>query len=317
MRIIAMHYDPGMIPHLDSSRFEFISIINTSKALRSLLDNSLIDVIDEQVGEQEPASPLRPKIVLFVDDNEINLKLGSELIRIWGHEVCEASHANEAMKQYLSQDFDLIILDIQMPDIDGVKLMSMMREERPQDPAPFVALTANILNQEAERLLGLGFDYYLEKPIDEEKFRALLDGSLQRSSAVPVHQVIKEPDADTESVDIKLSLDLSANNESLLQQIFVILLRDIPHHKDQLSNAAQQLDYEKLSTIIHKIHGVTCYACLPRLKLQVESIQQKLAQESYLHLEVAVDAMIEELEQIRLQVESYLHQAMDDFESVG
>lgn len=318
MRIIAMHYDPGMIPHLDTGRFEFISIINTSKALRGLLDNALIDdVIDEQAEEQQPASPLRPKIVLFVDDNEINLKLGSELIRIWGHEVCEASHANEAMKQYRSQDFDLIILDIQMPDIDGVKLMSMMREERPKDPAPIVALTANILNQEAERLLGLGFDYYLEKPIDEENFRALLDGSLQRSSVVPEHQVIKEPDADTESVDIKLSLHLSANNESLLRQIFEILLRDIPHHKDQLSNAARQLDYEKLSTLIHNIHGVTCYACLPRLKIQVESIQQKLAQKSYLHLEVAVDAMIEELEQIRLQVESYLHQTIDDFENVG
>jgi two-component system sensor histidine kinase BarA len=317
MRIVAMHYDPDMIPDLDSLGFEFISIINTSKSLRDLLEHSMIEMTEEDANDQQPVTPLHPKNVLFVDDNEINLKLGSELIRIWGHEVCEANHADEAMIQYRQQDFDLIILDIQMPDIDGVTLLTMMREERPQDCTPVVALTANISNQESDRLLGLGFDHYLGKPIDEEKFRALLDGSLERSSTIPVGPVLDQQDGDTESVDIKLSLDLAANNDSLLKQIFEILLREIPHHKDQLSNAMRILDYEKLSMIAHKIHGTTCYACLPRLKSQVELIQQQLAQESYSLLEVTVEAMIEELERVGLQVESYLQREEDDLENAG
>ena len=317
MRVVAMHYDPGLIPDLDSRRFEFISIINTSKGLRGLLEKSMIGVTEEEPGDQLPVTPVHRKKVLFVDDNEINLKLGSELIRIWGHAVCEADHADEAMIQYRRQDFDLIFLDIQMPDIDGITLLTMMREERPQDCTPIVALTANISDQEAARLLGLGFDYYLAKPIDEEKFRALLDGSLERSSTTPDNPVFNDQNGNSESVDIKLSLDLAANNESLLQQIFEILLRDIPHHKEQLSNAVRQLDYAKLSAIAHKIHGTTCYACLPRLKSQVESIQQQLSQESYSLVEVAVDAMIEELEQVRLQVESYLQQQIGDFKNAG
>jgi len=317
MRIIAMHYDPGMIPDLDSLGFEFVSIINSSRGIRKLLESPTTEMTEEDASDQQPVTPLHPKRVLFVDDNEINLKLGCELIRIWGHEVCEANHADEAMIQYRRQDFDLIFLDIQMPDIDGVTLLTMLREERPQDCAPIVALTANISSQEAERLLGLGFDYYLGKPIDEEKFRALLDDSLQRSSITPDSTVVDQPDGDTESIDIKLSLDLAANNESLLKQIFEILLREIPHHKDQLSNAVQQQDYAKLSMIAHKIHGTTCYACLPRLKSQVELIQQQLAQESYSLLETTVDAMIEELEQVRLQVELYLQRDNDDLENVG
>jgi len=306
-----------MIPDLDSRGIEFISIINTSKGLQDLLDKSRIEVTEEEAGEKKSLVPVHRKNVLFVDDNEINLKLGSELIRMWGHEVCEASHANEAMIQYRKQSFDLIILDIQMPDIDGVTLQTMMRDERPDNLTPIAALTANIMLEEADRLLELGFDYYLSKPIDEEKFRALLDGRLEGSTTAPVDPVIYQHDGDTVSVDFKQSLDFAAHNESVLQQIFEILLRDIPHHKDQLSNAARQLDYAKLSTIAHKIHGITCYTSLPQLKLQVVSIQQQLAQESYALLEVTVDEMIEELEQIRLQVKSYMQRAIDDVEYSG
>ena len=304
VRIIAMHYDPGMISGFDSREIEFVSIISSSNRLQGLLDHSLIDNTEKVPVDQLPPAML--KNVLFVDDNETNLKLGSELIRKWGHEVCEANHADEAMNQYRSQRFDLIFLDIQMPDIDGVTLRAMMREERPDDRTPIVALTANILNEEADRLLQLGFDYYLDKPIDEDKFRALIDGSLERSATTPDDGSSDEQYAETKSVDIKQSLDLAAGNESLLKQIFEILLRDIPDYRHHLSNAIEQLDYTKLSSIIHKIHGTTCYTSLPLLKSQVTSIQQHLSAESYINLDTAVDSMIKELEQVRLEVELYL-----------
>ena len=99
MRIIAMHYDPSMIAGLESSKFEFISIINASKDLADLLEKpEVIDTTGDKIDGRQITPLLDPKKVLFVDDNEINLKLGSELIRIWGHEVCEADHAKEAIK---------------------------------------------------------------------------------------------------------------------------------------------------------------------------------------------------------------------------
>ena len=304
VRIIAMHYDPGMISGFDSREIEFVSIISSSNRLQGLLDHSLIGDTEKVPVDQLPPAML--KKVLFVDDNETNLKLGSELIRKWGHEVCEANHADEAMNQYRSQRFDLIFLDIQMPDIDGVTLRAMMREERPDDRTPIVALTANILNEEADRLLQLGFDYYLGKPIDEDKFRALIDGSLERLTTTPIDGSGDEQYAETKSVDIKQSLDLAAGNESLLKQIFEILLRDIPDYRKHLSNAIEQLDYTKLSSIIHKIHGTTCYTSLPMIKSQVTSIQQQISAESYINLDTAVASMIKELEQVRLEVELYL-----------
>lgn len=306
VRIIAMHYDPGMIPGFDSREIEFVSIVGSSNRLQGLLDHTLIGDTEKVPVGQLPQTPAILKNVLFVDDNETNLKLGSELIRQWGHKVCEADHADEAMNLYRNQSFDLIFLDIQMPDIDGVTLRAMMREERPDDRAPIVALTANILNEEADRLLQLGFDYYLSKPIDEDKFRALVDGSLEHSATIPDNESTDEQYGETKSVNIRQSLDLAADNESLLKQIFEILLRDIPDYRDQLANAIEQLDYTKLSSIIHKIHGTTCYTSLPLLKSQVMSIQQQLSAESYINLDTAVDSMIKELEQVRLEVELYL-----------
>jgi two-component system sensor histidine kinase BarA len=306
VRIIAMHYDPGMIPGFDSREIEFVSIISSSYRLQGLLDQSLIGDTEKAPVGQLPPTPAKLKNVLFVDDNETNLKLGSALIRKWGHEVLEADHANEAMNLYRNQSFDLIFLDIQMPDIDGVTLRAMMREERPDDRTPIVALTANILNEEADRLLQLGFDYYLSKPIDEDKFRALVDGSLERSATIPDNESTDTRYGETKSVNIRQSLDLAADNESLLKQIFEILLRDIPDYRNQLSNAIEQLDYTKLSSIIHKIHGTTCYTSLPLLKSQVASIQQQLSAESYINLDMAVDSMIKELEQVSLEVELYL-----------
>jgi len=306
IRIIAMHYDPGMIPDFDSREIEFVSIISSSNRLQGLLDHSLIGDTEKVLVDQLPPAPAKLKNVLFVDDNETNLKLGSALIRRWGHEVYEANHADEAMNLYRNQSFDLIFLDIQMPDIDGVTLRAMMREERPEDRTPIVALTANILNGEADRLLQLGFDYYLGKPIDEDKFRALIDGSLEPSAKIPDNETTDEQHSERKSVDIKQSLDLAAGNESLLKQIFEILLRDIPDYRNQLSNATEQLDYSKLSSIIHKIHGTTCYTSLPLLKSQVASIQQQLSAESYINLDTAVDSMTKELEQVRLEVELYL-----------
>ena len=111
-----------------------------------------------------------------------------------------------------------------MPDIDGVTLLHMMRSHNPDEQTLFVALTANVLNDEAERLIELGFDYFLSKPIDEDKFRTLLGSDTLRQHAGTASSTAKESDC---TVDYERSLALSAGNESLLRQIFEILQRDI------------------------------------------------------------------------------------------
>lgn len=278
VRIIIMHYDQTMIKIPMNSNLEFISTTTNCQNLKHVLatpaDNSLKPI--------SPAltAPINSKKVLLVDDNQVNLKLASELIGLWGHQVFEAESALQAMALYKRESFDLIVLDIQMPEIDGVELFKMMREENAQDKTSIVALTANILNNEEQRLLELGFDYYLSKPIDEEKFRRILDRSTHMNSHVTE---LKKPKLIEQTIsiskpsfDFKLSLKLSQNNKTIMFKILEILVKDIPSLQLQLKAAAVQNDKERLSAILHKLHGITCYISLPKLKTQVSSLQQLL-----------------------------------------
>ncbi len=303
VRVILMDYDRGVEPLSKIPGVEFVSIINTTQSIAELVTRK--SGTTEHEAASNPTVVSERKRVLLVDDNQVNLKLASELIHIWGHEVTEAEHGSQALEIYQSQDFDLIILDIQMPDIDGASLLQMMREQKPDDQTPVVALTANVLNDEAERLLELGFDYYLSKPIDEEKFRSLLDGSPRRRA-----NGSQPPDATESSEDCVLdyarSLSLSADNESLLRQIFEIIQRDIPDQQQQLDKALQQQDQAKLAAIAHKLHGVTCYASLPRLRRKVLGFQHRLAHDSNTPLENSVAELSSELAEVKQEVERYL-----------
>jgi two-component system sensor histidine kinase BarA len=303
VRIILLHYDQVIELPPILQQAEFFSVVNTSQKISQLLakETPPTPVND---GNEIPAETHRKK-VLLVDDNQVNLKLASELIRLWGHEVVPADHGSKALELFNRQTFDLIILDIQMPDIDGVSLLHMMRENKPDDQTPVVALTANVLNDEAGRLIELGFDYFLGKPIDEEKFRGLLGGNTQRQQAdsASVTDSTRELDC---SVDYARSLALSADNESLLKQIFEILQRDIPDQQMQLASALAQQDHDRLSAIAHKLHGVTCYASLPRLRHKVLGFQQRLTRDSNTPLDQSVRELSDELEAIKQEVDRYL-----------
>jgi two-component system sensor histidine kinase BarA len=303
VRIILMDYDRGVDPGSKPANVEFVSIINTSRSIAELLNSDPIEENREDSSAENGKSD--SKRVLLVDDNRVNLKLASELIRLWGHEVTEAEHGSKAFEIYRSQSFDLIILDIQMPDIDGVSLLQMMREHNPEDQTPVVALTANVLNDEADRLLELGFDYFLGKPIDEDSFRSLLDGNPQRRAAGDQSPQVAEA-SDGCSLDYARSLSLSADNESLLRQIFEIIQRDIPDQQQQLDKALQQQDQARLAAIAHKLHGVTCYASLPRLRRTVLGFQQRLAHDSNTPLQDSVAELNSELAEVKQEVDRYL-----------
>ena len=302
-RIILMDYDRGVEPLFDMPGVEFVSVINTSQSIAERFSREPKPAKQNDCVAATAAAD--SKRVLLVDDNQVNLKLASELIRLWGHHVTEAEHGSRALEIYRQQRFDLIVLDIQMPDIDGVSLLQMMREHNPEDQTPVIALTANVLNDEADRLLELGFDYYLSKPIDEDKFRSLLDTEPRRPDS-DLQRIAEDEAAAECALDYAKSLALSADNPSLLRQIFEIIQRDIPDQQKQLDKARQQQDRDKLVALAHKLHGVTCYASLPRLRRRVLAFQQRLNHDDGVAFDDPVAELIAELDAVKKEVEQHL-----------
>jgi two-component system cell cycle response regulator DivK len=109
-------------------------------------------------------------LILIVEDNDKNLKLARDLLQHDGFRTLEAGTAAAAIDLAERRVPDLILMDIQLPDMDGVAALGRLRELAATRSIPVVALTAFAMASDRERLLAAGFDGYLAKPIDIHNF---------------------------------------------------------------------------------------------------------------------------------------------------
>jgi two-component system, cell cycle response regulator DivK len=110
------------------------------------------------------------KTVLHVEDNFDNRLLVRRLLQAYGYKVIEAENANAARKLLMNSTPNLILMDINMPDVDGYTLTYELKSMPHLVSVPIVAITANVMKGDRERTLSAGCDGYIEKPIDVDKF---------------------------------------------------------------------------------------------------------------------------------------------------
>jgi CheY-like chemotaxis protein len=114
------------------------------------------------------------ELILIVEDNEKNLKLVRDILQFKGYRTLEAETATEAIALATEHAPDLILMDIQLPDMDGVTALGRLREEPVTAALRVVALTAFAMRDDRERFLAAGFDGYMTKPIDIKQFPELI-----------------------------------------------------------------------------------------------------------------------------------------------
>ena len=110
------------------------------------------------------------ELILIVEDNERNLKLARDVLQFKGYRTLEAGTAAEAIDLAIAQIPHLILMDIQLPDLDGITALKRLRAEPRTTAIMVVALTAFAMKGDRERFLGAGFDGYLVKPINIKEF---------------------------------------------------------------------------------------------------------------------------------------------------
>ena len=121
--------------------------------------------------------------VLVAEDDFSNLKLVTRLLESWGQHVTIAVDGREALRLYEQQDFDLILLDIQMPEMDGLEVATAIRDKelRTGKHTPIIALTAHAQTEFREQCLAAGMDQFITKPIQSRMlFDALRNVVIQR-----------------------------------------------------------------------------------------------------------------------------------------
>jgi CheY-like chemotaxis protein len=122
----------------------------------------------------------RRACILVVEDNETNLMIFRDILTAAGHEVLEAVNADEAFAALRSKVPDLILMDIQLPGLDGIEIVRKLKEDPGTSCVPVVALTAHAMSAHREKAMEAGCCGYITKPIRSREFREQIQGFLDR-----------------------------------------------------------------------------------------------------------------------------------------
>jgi len=118
--------------------------------------------------------------ILVVDDNPSNLKLFTYLLALPGYEVTTAACAEDALRVLERLVPHLIIMDLQLPDVDGLTLTRQLKANPGMRSVPIVAVTASAMKGDEEKAMAAGVDGYMSKPVEKRAFRAMVASYLER-----------------------------------------------------------------------------------------------------------------------------------------
>jgi two-component system cell cycle response regulator DivK len=117
--------------------------------------------------------------ILIVEDNVKNMKLVRDILQHKGHETIEAVNGEDGVRLAVERAPDLVLMDIQLPDIDGITALRRIREVRALDAVPVLAVSASVMPNEQQKIVSSGFDAYLTKPISLKPFLATVERFLK------------------------------------------------------------------------------------------------------------------------------------------
>ncbi|WP_318448235.1 two-component sensor histidine kinase BarA [Photobacterium leiognathi] len=298
-------------------------------AQRKLFE-ALCDNDDEQQSELEvpllstTTETLQPLTVMAVDDNPANLKLISALLGERVETVITATGGKKAVEYAQSKAFDLIFMDIQMPEMDGVTACQKIHETALNKNTPVIAVTAHAMAGERERLINAGMDDYLTKPLEEHILQQILakwiapketNNNTALSSRAPLtlegqvehRPVTPTPTNSNVSFDWDLALKQAAGKPDLAHDMLQMLLDFMPEVEMLVNEALDGKDVD-LWPPIHKLHGSCAYSGVPRLKNLCSEIETALKADATIDdVEPELLELIDEMDNIVKASKDYRH----------
>ncbi len=250
-----------------------------------------------------PPSTRLPLTVLAVDDNPANLKLIGALLQEQVEHTLLCDSGEQAIAIARQQRLDVILMDIQMPDIDGIRASEIIRAMPQHQHTPIVAVTAHAIDGDREHLIKAGMNDYLAKPINEQKLALLL----ARYSPGVVHESQTVPHLQLPSLDWSLALRQAANKTDLAEDMLGMLLDFLPDVAQQVEQFMEQKDAQRLRDIIHKLHGSASYSGVPRLKQLCLQLEKSLRQqEDIAEFEPEIFELLDEMENVAREAKRLL-----------
>lgn len=284
---------------------------------KPIKQSELFDVIVSAVGQpvEEKASPsqrrkrsgpaLRKLRVLVAEDNQVNQLVSTRIFEKLGHQVTVVNNGREALAAVQAGKFDLIAMDVQMPEMDGLDATRAIRalEGAAGTHIPIIAMTAHAMKGDRERCLAAGMDGYTSKPIrirDLEQAIAQLIGPIN-SASVPVPEA-EQADGVIDHAALLAGVD---GDRRLLSELVRLFLADCPQGLAKIKNAIRCGDAGALGRAAHTLKGSVgnfatknAFAAAERLEIMGRDGDLDNAGKAFMTLESELARLTEELRRL-------------------
>ena len=267
---------------------ELLEISRGAKPVQTLANDEQTSHIDTKLNDYR---------ILVVDDNEINQQLLSSVLTRHGAAVSSAHNGRQALQLINSSDFDLVFMDIHMPEMNGIECVKQIRLSG--ITTPVIALTADVAFIDERQVAEYGFDSVLLKPLDMQQFEKLTGDFV---AGKPFK--LQNPDLEENSInqqanqqqlpirDLQQALRITDGQQDVADKLLQELLRQLPGYLQTARTLNQEKNWDKLWQTLHKLHGATTVCGVPALNETVKNAQKALDRETY----AILDGLLDEIE---------------------
>jgi two-component system sensor histidine kinase/response regulator len=236
---------------------------------------AVVDAADPNAGSM----PCRPLVILLAEDNVVNQRVAVGVLEKRGHTVIIANNGKEAVQAVATQRFDLILMDVQMPEMDGLEATAVIRrnEAARGEHTPIIAMTAHAMKGDREHCLQAGMDDYLTKPVEVQELlmavNRLASSKSDRHDSVRPNQSLDSPMSDGQAaprdrcasskgladgmppVDMKTLLTRVENDWDLLHEMMALFLETAPPLLAEIEAGVARRDCHTVERTAHALKG--------------------------------------------------------------
>ncbi|MEZ8826296.1 two-component sensor histidine kinase BarA [Vibrio amylolyticus] len=297
--------------------------LSRKKLLQMMIANQPPTLLPAVEPSYQETLPLK---VMAVDDNPANLKLITALLQERVESIVACTNGRDAVQQAETHAFDIVLMDIQMPHMDGVTACHKIKATELNKNTPVVAVTAHAMAGERERLLNAGMDDYLTKPIEEHILQQVLvhwgphtlENKVEKLDISKNEEFERVQSIEQETqpeaneiiiIDWQAALKQAANKEDLAKEMLAMLVGYIPEVVAHVDEALETdtADTEALIHHVHKLHGSCSYCGVPRLKKVCATIETALRSGNSIEdIEPELFELQDEMDKVLATAELYL-----------
>lgn len=247
------------------STFSFEAVLPPSETAPSL---SAMDEVQKQTQVLK---------VLVVDDIEINRIIAREFLIKLGHEVEEASSGVEAIEALKEQSFDVVLMDCQMPEMDGFQATAYIRRLPLLKNVKIIALTASAMEEDIRKCFNAGMDDFLSKPLKLSRLaQALMGNSNQQEISEPTDSPL-----DNSKINWGIINDLCGQQPEAKAELLNSFIDSLVSDRTKLESAMAERDFESIAFVCHSLKGATSNFCIPEIPDHFQKLDNFANQKNY------------------------------------